>query len=727
MKRFKKYITDKQKEQQERKPQFDSEWSGDEAQLLAESQRLEEIVTSQVSHSIEELHQPETAPKKCDHSPAKTHQPKTSPKKRDHSPAKTHQPKTAPKKRDHSPAKTHQPKTAPKKRDHSPAKTHQPKTAPKKRDHSPAKTHQPKTVPKKHDHSPAKTHQPEPAPKKRDHSPAKTHQPETAPKKRDHSPAKTHQPKTAPKKHDHSPAKTHQPETAAQSKHHKHHRAAVRPQQQSSANQPTQSLSTSQGQDHHMESALTDSSVELEGWVRSWENPNGIPSADLSWIKEDTERGLFGPIQTYKGNTGVLKRRRVMKSDRMWFYPPEPQGYATGGVPTPHLFFRSRIFVWRPVGVWRCSLKCPRGDKCVGAGQSVHLYKSGYHHRVRHICDVSGWYTMITKVLCCGPCTKAARSGEGGTVAQWHAWDAEILSQLSEAHQAMFPAILTSKRGVDRNVVRLLRGRTEGNTMVKVRRQIQENHMEEYLHHKDLYTTLLKSLMKPGGIVSALGHACQPPPPLRELPSAWLLRHAFLLAEASHVQDYRSQILSTFGTVLKMDSTKKVVKKLSGEGEGSAEWFTSIGNEFSQIVTFVLTCEESTDKLEPMCRGLVQRFQTANQPTPKILYVAHGCCRAQCPTAVETLFQPWVDNGMVVRLDIFHWIHRFDTAIRTESHSRYAAFKSALAGAVLAYNRKDLDRLIEAIRAKDQAALQSLSDEDVVRRSISNQSINFFI
>lgn len=32
----------------------------------------------------------------------------------------------------------------------------------------------------------------------------------------------------------------------------------------------------------------------------------------------------------------------------------------------------------------------------------------------------------------------------------------------------------------------------------------------------------------------------------------------------------------------------KVVKKLSGEGAGSAEWFTRIGNEHSQIL-FVLT------------------------------------------------------------------------------------------------------------------------------------------
>lgn len=141
---------------------------------------------------------------------------------------------------------------------------------------------------------------------------------------------------------------------------------------------------------------------------------------------------------------------------------------------------------------------------------------------------------------------------------RWLAWDDVILQQLSEAHRAMFPAVLTAKRGVDKTIIRLLRDRTEGNTMIKVWRQVQENHMEDYYQRKDLYTTLLVALVEPGGIVSALGHGeFQAAPPPRELPCARLLRHAFLLAEADNVQDYRSQILSTFGTVLKMDSTKK--------------------------------------------------------------------------------------------------------------------------------------------------------------------------
>lgn len=206
----------------------------------------------------------------------------------------------------------------------------------------------------------------------------------------------------------------------------------------------------------------------------------------------------------------------------------------------------------------------------------------------------------------------------------------------------MFPAILTSKRGVDKNVVLFQRDRTEQNTMVKLWRQIQENHMQEYLQRKDLYTTLLMTFAEPRDIVSALRHTFQAPLSPRECPSAWLLRHTFMLAEASNVRDYRSQILSTFGTVLKMDPTKKVVKKMSGEGQSSAEWCSSIGNEHSQIVTFVLTCEESFDKLQPMCHGVMERFHLANQPVPKILYVDRWCCRAQGPSVVEALFHPWV-------------------------------------------------------------------------------------
>lgn len=111
---------------------------------------------------------------------------------------------------------------------------------------------------------------------------------------------------------------------------------------------------------------------------------------------------------------------------------------------------------------------------------------------------------------------------------------------------------------MDKKVVTLLKDRSPGNTMAKVWRQIHENHCQTYLEKKDLYTTLLVMLQKPGNIAASLKSTFKPPPKRKEMPSARLLRHAYLLHEEDHLDDYRMQIMSTFGSVLKFDSTKKV-------------------------------------------------------------------------------------------------------------------------------------------------------------------------
>lgn len=185
--------------------------------------------------------------------------------------------------------------------------------------------------------------------------------------------------------------------------------------------------------------------VCYDGWVKAWENDKtGIPAADRKWLKQDTDRGMFGPSQLYKDITGVYKKRRVLKSDCMWFYPPEPPGASCGHLPVPDQYFRSRVFFWRPVGVWKYSIRCPRPN-CPGRHlKDVYLHRSGYHSSVRQVCDISGWYTMLTEVLACGPCNKAVNNKE----AKWGrflAWDMQIISQLSEAHQALFPAVLTAR------------------------------------------------------------------------------------------------------------------------------------------------------------------------------------------------------------------------------------------------------------------------------------------
>ena len=65
---------------------------------------------------------------------------------------------------------------------------------------------------------------------------------------------------------------------------------------------------------------------------------------------------------------------------------------------------------------------------------------------------------------------------------------------------------------------------------------------------------------------------------------------------------------SVFGNVLKIDSTKKVCKKLQGTAAGRASWCTNVGNERGEVLISVLTESEGMEGLRPMAKRLIGRF-----------------------------------------------------------------------------------------------------------------------
>ena len=71
------------------------------------------------------------------------------------------------------------------------------------------------------------------------------------------------------------------------------------------------------------------------------------------------------------------------------------------------------------------------------------------------------------------------------------------------------------------------------------------------------------------------------------------------------------QLLATctavFGATLKIDSTKKVCKKLQGTAAGSASWCTNVGNERGKVLITVLMESEGLEGLHPMAMGLIKR------------------------------------------------------------------------------------------------------------------------
>ena len=94
----------------------------------------------------------------------------------------------------------------------------------------------------------------------------------------------------------------------------------------------------------------------------------------------------------------------------------------------------------------------------------------------------------------------------------------------------------------------------------------------------------------------------------------------------SRLPELLAQVTSIYGSVLKIDSTKKAAKKLQGTAAGSASWVTNVGNERGEVLISVLTDSESTPALQKLADGLVSRYQQAGQPPPKVLYTDRDCC-----------------------------------------------------------------------------------------------------
>ncbi|XP_070402869.1 uncharacterized protein [Nothobranchius furzeri] len=129
-----------------------------------------------------------------------------------------------------------------------------------------------------------------------------------------------------------------------------------------------------------------------------------------------------------------------------------------------------------------------------------------------------------------------------------------------------------------------------------------------------------------------------PPPQMPPVPSpVWLLT-VYGYDVLMRLDEFKARITSTFGSILKMDSTKKVMKKLAGAASGTAAWATNAGNEHGQVLMSVLTCCEGSEGLSKMVAGLMRRYRLAEVPAPQLIYVDCDCCKQDGVSKMAALF-----------------------------------------------------------------------------------------
>ena len=84
----------------------------------------------------------------------------------------------------------------------------------------------------------------------------------------------------------------------------------------------------------------------------------------------------------------------------------------------------------------------------------------------------------------------------------------------------------------------------------------------------------------------------------------WLLQ-VYTRDVWSRLPQLHATATSVYGKILKIDSTKKVCKKLAGEAARTATWVTNVGNKRGEVLISVVTDSEGLLALKPMADGLM--------------------------------------------------------------------------------------------------------------------------
>ncbi|XP_041846871.1 uncharacterized protein LOC121643491 [Melanotaenia boesemani] len=454
----------------------------------------------------------------------------------------------------------------------------------------------------------------------------------------------------------------------------------------SSVRAPSPSLSSLRAPSPSVSSVRTPSPAPSQGKFPVWEqNPvqadaSGEPGGRASshagssasfWLPGELSKTI--PLQDQRWIANTLFHSGKLRPDlKLWYEPPVP-ALIYHQTPTPEPFFTHRLMVWMPYHLWKVKIACPTCGK--------QLTGAGVHKRARKVLDIDRYYLLVTETLRCTVCVQNHLSTSQ-----------TVRDQLDLPHQQMFRLILTRKYACDIRVIRLLRDRTLGNSPARLVKQLRENHGEEWLDRLVHYLGECAEFVDKPSLFPVV---CREPPEPMDIPtSRWLLvvYGRDILSRLDHI---KARITSTFGSILKLDSTKKITKKLAGTGRGTALWLTSVSNEVGQILNSVLTVQEGSG-LNRMASGLMERYRQASVSPPVLMYVDCGCCVEEGASKLQVRFGEWPD--LHIRLDIWHFMRRLAVGCTTDAHPLYPTFMGCLSACIFEWDAGDLALLRQAKR-----------------------------
>ncbi|KAK3524874.1 hypothetical protein QTP86_010602 [Hemibagrus guttatus] len=254
-------------------------------------------------------------------------------------------------------------------------------------------------------------------------------------------------------------------------------------------------------------------------------------------------------------------------------------------------------------------------------------------------------------------------------------------------YHVVFVDFIFPRYACDSHVIRLMRERTLGNSPTRLAKQLKENQWEEWLNRSAHYMEECVAFANCPSLFPVTPQ--EPPEPIEVLTSKWLLSvyGKDIMSCLNHV---KASITSKFGNILKLDSTRKIIKKLSGHAQGAAQWLSSVGNERGEVLISVLTAQEGPG-LDSTVSGLISWYQLAGVAPPVLLYVDRDCCTEKGQSKLQTRFKEW--PNLNIRLDIWYLMRRL--ACTTDAHPLYPVLMAPLSACIFEWERAKREQLEE--------------------------------
>lgn len=386
-----------------------------------------------------------------------------------------------------------------------------------------------------------------------------------------------------------------------------------------------------------------------------------MTAADCRWVSKH----VFVDQVSSVGNL-----RQPLK---IWNYPP-PVPMEVKGKPDPSDYFLRRLCLWMPRRIFKFDFKCVR------PGCHKSLTSKGIYNKVRLVLDIKDYFYLATENLkcTCGLTTILA-------------WDNRLLNQLPFAIRNQFPALLTYRYACDRSVITFLKSRTLGNSSHALHNTLLELHSEKWMADNLRYLNDCRRHQSGLKLVKKQPPKYEEAEPFKVIPTSRWLLSAFASDVWCRRESLKATVTSTFGTILKIDSTKKILRKLAGDARDSASWVTNVGNEYGAVLQSIVTISEANESLQKLADGIVTRYKDAKVEPPIILYTDRDCCSYQGASKFEALFSEW--PHLKIKLDIWHYMRRIASGCTSEQHPLYSVFMSNLSGCIFEWDADDYNLL----------------------------------